>query len=102
MTYWMQQIHPTVVPNAGFADIYSQPWTLDGMPDDSWIAVTSQGCQDEYILKYYFLNGLHELVRQKHPRGLIVYGHFPQEWFDKFPIPIIVFPSYSEETWGGA
>ena len=101
MTYWLQQFHPTVVPNAGFGDKDTFPWTLDGMPEDSWISVTTQGCFDNYILKHIFLNGLHELVRQKHPKGIIVYGLFPQEWIDKFPIPIIIFPSYSQNRWGG-
>lgn len=101
MTYWLQQIHPKVVPNAGYGDTDTFPWILDGMPMDSWIAVTSQGCFDNYILKHAFLNGLHELVRQKHPKGIIIYGIFPNDWIDKFPIPIIVFPSYSKHRWGG-
>lgn len=101
MTHWLQQIHPMVVPNAGYGDLDTLRWALDGMPEDSWLAVTSQGCLDDYILKHAFLNGLHELVRQKHPRGLIVYGLFPQEWINKFPIPIVVFPSYSKSKWGG-
>ena len=100
MTYWLQQIHPTVVPNAGFGDAETLQWTLDGMPYDSWIAVTSQGCLDNYVLKHTFLNGLHELVRQKHPKGIIVYGLFPQEWIDKFPVPIIVYKSYAQTKWG--
>lgn len=99
MTYWMQQNHPLVVPNGGYGGADTLPWAFDGMPEDSWIAVTSQGCLDEYVLKQMFLNGLHELIRQKHPRGIIVYGKFPNEWRDKFPVPIIVFPSYSESKW---
>ncbi len=102
MTYWLQQIHPTVVPNAGYGGIETLPWTLDGMPTDSWLAVTSQGCFSDYVLKHAFLNGLHELVRQKHPRGIIVYGLFPEEWKDKFPVPIIVYKSYAQDKWGGS
>jgi hypothetical protein len=45
------------------------------------------------------LNGLHDLSRKKHPRGLIVYGKFPKEWEKRFSFPIIVFPSYSESRW---
>ena len=99
MTYWMQQFHPIVVPNAGYGDIETLSWAFDGLPEDSWIAVTTQGCLDNYVLKRTFLNGLHELVRQKHPKGIIVYGKFPKEWINKFPIQIIVFPSYSESKW---
>jgi hypothetical protein len=95
----MQQNHPVVVPNGGYGDAETLSWAFDGMPVDSWIAVTSQGCLDEYVLKRMFLNGLHELVRRKKPRGIIVYGKFPDEWRSRFPIPIIVFPSYSETRW---
>ncbi len=99
MTYWMQQNHPTVVPNGGYGDVETLSWTFDGMPEDSWVAVTTQGCLDNYIQKWIFLNGMHELVRAKRPRGIIVYGKFPDDWRDKFAVPIVVFPSYSENRW---
>lgn len=99
MTYWLQQNHTDVVPNAGFGDEDTFPWVLDGMPENSWLAVTTQGCLDDYVLKRSLLNGLHKVTREKHPLGLVVYGKFPEEWKDKFPMPIIVFPSYSETRW---
>lgn len=99
MTYWMQQFHPVVIPNAGYGDVDTFSWAFDGLPDNSWLAVTTQGCLDNYILKRTFLNGLHELIRQKKPKGIIVYGKFPKEWINKFPVPIIIFPAYSENRW---
>ncbi len=99
MTYWMQQNHSIVVPNAGYGDVDTYQWAFDGLPEENWIAVTTQGCMNEYSLKRTFLNGLHELIRQRHPRGIIVYGKFAMEWMDKFPTRIIVFPAYSEARW---
>ena len=99
MTYWLQCNHPTVIPNAGYGAEDTFSWAFDGIPEDSWIAVTTQGCMDSYVLKWSFLNGLHELIRQKHPIGIVVYGKFPKEWIDKFPVPIVTFPSYSESRW---
>ena len=99
MTYWLQEQHPVVVPNAGYGGEDTFIWAFEGLPENSWLAVTTQGCLDNYELKWMFLNGLHELVRQKHPKGLIVYGKFPADWIDKFPMPIVIFPAYSETRW---
>lgn len=62
---------------------------------------TTQGSLDSYVLKRMLLNGLHEIVRRKHPIGLIVYGKFPEAWKKRFSIPIVVFPSYREMKWEG-
>lgn len=101
MTFWLQQNHPTVIPNAGYGDADTLSWAFDGIPMDSWLSITTQGCMDSYVLKQSLLNGLHELIRQKHPRGLVVYGKFPKTWIDKFPVQIVIFPSYSEKRWEG-
>nr|WP_027871320.1 DUF4417 domain-containing protein [[Eubacterium] cellulosolvens] len=99
MTYWLQCNHPVVIPNAGYGGQETFSWAFDGLPEDSWLAITTQGCLDSYVLKWSLLNGLHELIRQKHPRGILVYGRFPKEWMDKFPVPIVIFPSFSESRW---
>lgn len=100
MTRWLQGNHPLVVPNVGFGDMDTFSWAFDGLPTCSWLALTTQGTLKDYILKRIFLNGLHEVVRQKKPIGLLIYGKFPEEWKKQFSFPIVVFPSYSELKWG--
>jgi len=46
-----------------------------------------------------FLNGMHELVRRKHPLKIIVYGRFPEIWKKRFSVEIEIHPCYSEEKW---
>ena len=101
MTYYLQNRLDMVVPNYGFGDEDTYDWTMEGLPTDSWLAITTQGCMGSLMYKRIILNGLHKLDREKHPRGLIVYGIFPEEWKDKFSMPIVVYPSYSEMKWGG-
>lgn len=101
MTYWLQKNFSVVVPNVGYGDSDTFPWVLDGLPENSWLAITTQGSLDSYVLKRMLLNGLHEIVRRKHPIGLIVYGKFPEAWKKRFSIPIVVFPSYREMKWEG-
>lgn len=101
LAYWMQNNGLTVIPNACWGDMESLSWAFDGLPEKSVLAITTQGCMkktDEF--KQLLLNGAHELIRQKHPVKLIVYGKFPEEWKKRFPIPIVTLPTFSEERWG--
>lgn len=101
MTYQLQQSGMRIIPNVGWSDTESLEWAFDGIPENSVLAVTSQGCMGhDYVCKQSFLNGLHELVRQKHPEIIFVYGRFPEEWKKRFPVPIITLHTFSEERWG--
>ena len=101
MAYYMQQAGLTIIPNAGWSDAESLEWAFDGLPSNSVLAITTQGCMGrDYISKQSLLNGLHELVRQRHPEKLIVYGKFPDAWRERFPMPIVVYNTFSQERWG--
>ena len=101
MAYYLQQNNLTIIPNVGWSDMESLEWAFDGLPSSSILSVTTQGCMGrDYISKQSLLNGLHELVRQKHPEELIVYGVFPDSWRERFPMPINVYTTFSQERWG--
>jgi hypothetical protein len=101
LAYYMQKQGLLVVPNVSWSDVESLEWAFDGIPEGSVLSVTSQGCMGhDYICKQSFLNGLHELVRKKHPELIIVYGKFPEAWKERFSIPIVTCKSFSEERWG--
>lgn len=96
LTWFFQSNGVLTIPNVGYSDETSYGWAFDGIPERSVLAVTSQGCMGhDYIAKRAFLNGLHELTRQKQPERLIVYGEFPEAWKERFPMPITVVPSYA-------
>ncbi|MDO5297085.1 MAG: DUF4417 domain-containing protein [bacterium] len=100
LAYIMQKEGILTVPNACWSDEESLEWAFDGLPEDSLLAVTTQACMgQDYVLRQALLNGLHELVRRKHPRKLVVYGKFPEEWKERFPMPIDVHPSFCEKKW---
>lgn len=101
MAYYMQQNDITIIPNVGWSDAQSLEWAFDGLPSNSVLSITTQGCMGhDYICKQSLLNGLHELVRKKHPEKLIVYGIFPDAWLERFPMPVLVYKSFSKERWG--
>lgn len=100
--YMLQKINPHTIPNACWSDNQSLEWAFDGLPEDSILAVTSQNCMTrDYVAKQTFLNGMHELVLQKKPRKIYVYGLFPEEWKIHFPIPIISLTTFAQNRFGG-
>ena len=100
LTYYLQSRGLTVIPNANWSDLSSLDWAFDGLPSESVLAVSSQGCMKDYVCKQAFLNGLHELVRQKHPVLILVYGLFPEEWKTKFSVPIVCLKTFCALRWG--
>ena len=100
MTCLLQRQGKPVIPNVGWSDEKSYDWAFSGIPEHSILSITTQGCLKDRICKQSLFNGLHELIRRKHPIKIIVYGNFHDEWKDKFSIDFEVFPSYSKEKWG--
>ena len=100
MTALLQKQGKPVIPNVGWSDESSYPWAFSGIPEKSILAITTQGCLRDRVCKQSLINGLHELVRQKQPTKIIVYGIFYEEWKDKFGVDFEIFPSYSKEKWG--
>ena len=100
MAYWMQENGLNVIPNACWGDEESLEWAFDGLPNNSVLALTTQGCmQKTDYRKQVLVNGIHELIRQKHPTKLVVYGHFPDAWLERFSVPIVTLKTFSEERW---
>ena len=97
----LQRQGKPVIPNVGWSDESSYDWAFSGIPEKSILAITTQGCLRNRVCKQSLFNGLHELIRRKNPTLIVVYGVFHEEWMDKFGTDFLVFPSYSEEKWGG-
>ncbi len=100
MAYWMQNNGLNVIPNACWGDEESLNWAFDGLPSDSVLALTTQGCmQKTDYRKQILVNGIHELIRQKHPIKIVIYGTFPNSWLERFSVPIDILPTFSKERW---
>ncbi len=103
LTYWLQHMAAEtgkqILPNACFGNTDSFDWVFEPLPENSAIAITTQGCIRNHICTQVLLNGLHELIHQKHPTQLFVYGLFPEAWRDKFPVETIVLSTFAKERW---
>ncbi len=101
MTFFLQRNGIPIIPNVGWSDTESLKWAFDGIPSNSILSITTQSCMGyDYECKQSLLNGLHELVRQKSPERIIIYGRFSDLWLTRFPVPITVYDTYSQEKWG--
>lgn len=96
---WLHTKGIKVIPNVSWADELSLTWALDGIPENSAVALTTQGCLRSYVCKQSLLNGMHRLIREKHPTEIIIYGRFPERWKKVFPIKIRVIKPYAQSKW---
>ncbi len=101
LAYWLQANGINIVPNVGWGDDETFKWAFDGLPENSVLAITTQGCLRDGVCKCSLVNGIHELIKAKHPTTIFVYGKFPDIWRDRFSVPVIAYPTYSEQKWGG-
>ena len=92
MSYYLQENGIKVIPVASWCDPEDFDWCFDGLPKNSSIAVSSNGCLLHPYGKNVFINGIEELQRQKSPFKIIVCGRRMKELniFDN----IIYYPNH--------
>ncbi|MCD8307676.1 MAG: DUF4417 domain-containing protein [Clostridia bacterium] len=100
ITYAMQSNGITTVPNACWGDLESLNWAFDGLPEDSILSLTTQGCLKNPECREVLLTGMKRLVKVKHPTALLVYGRFPEAWRDLLSVPITICKPYCDMKWG--
>lgn len=92
MAYW-QANGIEVIPNVTWGDESTYEWCFDGLPKNSIVAVSSNGCAKEVEARKLFLKGFNEMKRRLFPRKIILVGAIPKE-LENEP-NIIHFPGYS-------
>lgn len=74
MAYYLQENGFDVIPVASWCCLEDFEWCLDGLPEESSIAITANGCKSSPYAKRIFLEGVEILQERKHPLHLIVCG----------------------------
>lgn len=94
MAYYLQQQRFNTIPVASWCTESDFEWCFDGLPDNSSIAITTNGCMSSLYGKRILLRGVEELQRRKSPSSLIVCGrHLPE--LDAYK-NVVYYPSYSQ------
>ena len=81
MGYWLQANGAEVVPNVQWADARSFGFCFDGIPRNSTVAISTNGCIRDKTDRYFFEQGLAELFKRLSPRTVVVYSAMPDEIF---------------------
>ena len=92
MAFWQQQ-GLEVIPNITWSDESSYEWCFDGLPRNSIVAISSNGCAKEVTARKLFLNGFKEMKKRLNPTKIILVGAMPKELSEE--PNIIHFPGYS-------
>ncbi|MDO4555101.1 MAG: DUF4417 domain-containing protein [Lachnospiraceae bacterium] len=94
MAYYLQQNGFNAIPVASWSSEEDFEWCLDGLPELSSIAVSSNGCMSSPYGKEMFLLGIKELQQKKKPSHIIVCGRHIDE-LDNYD-NIIYYPCFSQ------
>ena len=94
MAYYLQQQGFNIIPVASWCIENDFEWCFDGLPNNSSIAITTNGCSSSPYSSHMFLRGVEELQRQKSPSTLIVCGKHVKE-LDIYN-NIYYYPSFSQ------
>ena len=94
MAYYLQQQGFNIIPTATWCSEDDFEWCFDGLPNNSSIAISSNGCMSSPYGKRILLEGIEELQRQKKPTHIVVCGRNIPE-LTKYN-NIKYYPSYSQ------
>lgn len=94
MAYYLQQQGFNIIPVASWCIESDFEWCFDGLPEQSSIAITTNGCMSSPYGKRMLLRGVEELQKQKSPTNLIVCGRHVDELdiYDN----VHYYPSFSQ------
>ena len=71
-----------VIPNISWSDSDSFSWCFAGQPQNSVVAVSTNGCMNGYSL-LHFVDGYLEMQKRLKPSKVIIYGQVPDDLQDE-------------------
>jgi hypothetical protein len=94
MAYYMQQNGFNIIPVATWCEENDFEWCFDGLPEESSIAISTNGCMSSPYSKRIFLQGVEVLQKKKKPSHLIICGR-KLDALEKYA-NIIYYPCFSQ------
>ncbi len=80
MAFYLQMNGFDIISVATWCEEADFEWCFDGLPENSSIAISSNGCMSSPYSKRIFLTGVNKLQAAKTPTHLIVCGRNVPEW----------------------
>lgn len=98
LAFWMQSNGIKVIPNVQWGDERTYEFCFDGIPKSSTVAISTNGCIQNKIDRYYFAKGLAKMVEELKPDTIVNYSYTPNDIFSKYKeqgIEIIQIENYA-------
>ena len=93
--YKLQQEGINIIPTASWSGLEDFDWCLDGLPNDSSIAISTNGSKATPYGKRIFTEGVDILQERICPRHLIICGREMPKLQEKYD-NIVYYPSFSQ------
>lgn len=81
---WLNYNNVQVIPNVRWGDERTFDFCFDGIEGNKTVAVGTHGCIKQRDDKFYFKEGLAELVKRLSPEVIVVYGAAPDDIFSEY------------------
>ena len=98
LAYWLQNNRINIVPNIRWGDERTYEFVFEGLPTGGVVSVSTNGCIQGRLDRYYFKLGLREMVTRLKPETIINYSQTPDDIFGEYKyqgINIITIPNYA-------
>lgn len=99
VSFYLERLGIPTIPVASWCDRTDFDWCFDGLPENSTIAISTNGCLSTVGAKMVLLEGIEELVSQKSPWLLVVCGRELPQIAD-ICSNVLYYPSYSQRMQG--
>ena len=97
VAYYMQELGVNIIPSLAWSCKGDFEWCFDGIPKNSSVAISTNGCKSEEYSKKIFLEGIKEIQEKLQPSNLIVCGSGFKE-LEEYK-NMIYYPSYSQRLY---
>jgi len=98
IAHWLQQNGIDVIPNVRWGDERTYEFCFDGIPKNSTVAVSTNGCIQNKLSRYYFKQGLQVMADKLVPQTIVNYSNMPNDIFLPYienGINIIQIPNWN-------
>jgi len=84
IAYWLQSNGIDIVLNVRWGDERSYEFAFEGIAQGGTVAVSTNGCIQDKLDRYYFKKGLAEMVKRLKPDTIVNYSCTPDDIFEKY------------------
>ena len=98
IAYWLQSNGVNIVPNVRWGDERTYAFAFEGIAQGGTVAVSTNGCIQKKLDRYYFQKGLARMVEVLRPDTIVNYSYAPDNIFGEYRaqgIKVVAIENYA-------